>query len=580
MVNKINSNWLFGSKAGLNFSNGAPMALPNLSGMDTNEGCASVSDKNGNLIFYTDGVSIWEGINHTQIYTGLKGNSSSTQSSIIVPDPSNPNRYYVLTTDGETTHTGTTHTNNHFDGIRIDVSDPDPQNWAATIQWINTILPTIPNTEDFSPTERITAIQHNNCTDFWIITVIQKGRKDNNWEGLGFFRVFSIDQNGIKHENDYDMQFKATEYAYLKGSPDGTKIAFTNSRSHKKHSVKTAVEVFNFDNQTGNIDISSRRTFAKPSSPNEEYGGRIYGLEFSPNSNFLYFGNLNKSAGFIYRIDFNTSPNTVSMVVSNKEINNTKSNYCHVGALQLGPDGLIYCALPEQNFLAAILNPNDTNIVFQREYVSLHSDSICKMGLPNLIPNPCPDDNCNCNNGCNGCNENAAIQNEELMSRAESKTNTEPSTKNDQNCRVSPFSVPSNGGNEAMPNGSNLEPCFYFHWGDGAKDQIENHDTEVFYITVCNNYNDLLFRGLKITKVSLNPELPIESAQIVPDRFIYMDCLEPSSCQTREFAIITRDMSIAGNYTIDIEYCYDELVVVSSNANKGTASFPLEITED
>ena len=94
-----------------------------------------------------------------------------------------------------------------------------------------------------------------------------------------------------------------------------------------------------------------------------------------------------------------------------------------------------------------------------------------------------------------------------------------------------------------------------------------------------NNFNDILFKGLRITQVTLNPNLPISSAHIVPDRFINIDCLEPCSCQTREFAIITRDTNIAGNYTIDVEYCYDE-IIVSSGGGQGTASFPLTITED
>ncbi len=78
--------------------------------------------------------------------------------------------------------------------------------------------------------------------------------------------------------------------------------------------------------------------------------------------------------------------------------------------------------------------------------------------------------------------------------------------------------------------------------------------------------------------VALNPTLPITSAQIVPDRFVIIDCLEPCSCQTREFAMITRDTNIAGDYTLEVQYCYDELILVSA-AGKGTASFPLTIKD-
>ncbi len=49
------AQWYFGQKAGLNFNNGAPVALTD--GMlETHEGCSTISDINGNLLFYSDGT--------------------------------------------------------------------------------------------------------------------------------------------------------------------------------------------------------------------------------------------------------------------------------------------------------------------------------------------------------------------------------------------------------------------------------------------------------------------------------------------------------------------------------------------
>jgi hypothetical protein len=50
--------WYFGEKAGLDFNSGAPVPLLN-SSMGASEGCASICDKEGNLLFYTNGVAIW-----------------------------------------------------------------------------------------------------------------------------------------------------------------------------------------------------------------------------------------------------------------------------------------------------------------------------------------------------------------------------------------------------------------------------------------------------------------------------------------------------------------------------------------
>ena len=82
--------WYFGNYAGLDFNSGSPVVLNN-SAMSAFEGCSSIADENGNLLFYTDGMTVWN-MNHQVMYngTGLYGNSSSTQSGVIVPLPGNP----------------------------------------------------------------------------------------------------------------------------------------------------------------------------------------------------------------------------------------------------------------------------------------------------------------------------------------------------------------------------------------------------------------------------------------------------------------------------------------------------------
>ncbi|MBK8556156.1 MAG: hypothetical protein IPL65_10500 [Lewinellaceae bacterium] len=105
-MSKINQNWIFGDKSGLNFADpNNPIPISSLLEVDTsdpnqnpwhNEGCASISDSNGNLLFYTNGINVWKVISgiHSLLLDSssspviLKGHSSSTQSAILVPDPS------------------------------------------------------------------------------------------------------------------------------------------------------------------------------------------------------------------------------------------------------------------------------------------------------------------------------------------------------------------------------------------------------------------------------------------------------------------------------------------------------------
>src|SRR6266550_241170 len=75
-------NWFFGIKAGLNFSGGSPIALTT-GALSTTEGCSAISDAQGNLLFYTNGVSVWNKNNDVMPNgTGLDGDISTSQSAL------------------------------------------------------------------------------------------------------------------------------------------------------------------------------------------------------------------------------------------------------------------------------------------------------------------------------------------------------------------------------------------------------------------------------------------------------------------------------------------------------------------
>lgn len=84
LAQKESNIWYFGGNAGITFSTNPPTYLTD--GMlASQEGCATICDNNGNLLFYTDGVTVWNKIHAVMDNgTGLHGNNSSTQSSIIV----------------------------------------------------------------------------------------------------------------------------------------------------------------------------------------------------------------------------------------------------------------------------------------------------------------------------------------------------------------------------------------------------------------------------------------------------------------------------------------------------------------
>jgi hypothetical protein len=97
VAQKQNAVWYFGYNAGLDFNTDPPTPLHGE--MNTLEGCASIADPNGNLLFYTDGGHVWDRQDHIMPNGfGLLGGNSSTQSALIVPLPASCTKYYLFTT--------------------------------------------------------------------------------------------------------------------------------------------------------------------------------------------------------------------------------------------------------------------------------------------------------------------------------------------------------------------------------------------------------------------------------------------------------------------------------------------------
>ena len=102
------NNWFFGDGAGLIFDNINGTVTPTTAAsqtISTLEGCSSISDTNGNLMFYTDGRDVWDA-NHNIMPnanyfagTGLLGDPSSTSSGVIIPKPGDLDKYYIFTVD-------------------------------------------------------------------------------------------------------------------------------------------------------------------------------------------------------------------------------------------------------------------------------------------------------------------------------------------------------------------------------------------------------------------------------------------------------------------------------------------------
>jgi len=345
--------WYFGNQAGLDFMTTPPTILTN-GALNTWEGCSSIADASGNLLFYTDGVTVWNQLHMVMANgTGLLGHYSSTQSGLIVKQPGNSNIYFVFTVDVE----------NGANGLRYSIVD---MNLAAGMGSVTT-----KNVLIFSPsTEKVAAVRHCNGIDIWVVShdANSNNFRSNLITSLGINLSSIVSSVGTSHS--FSGNSWGTLAGHLKFSSNGRKLGVAISTMSYNPSSSTC-EIFDFDNTTGAIT-----NFLSLCSINQ-----IYGCEFSPDGTKFYGCGTN---GDLYQWDLCAGSNA-AIIASQFTV--FPQSWVPKGSLQLGPDGKIYVARVAEQSLGVINNPNTAGIACN--YVDIGQSISPKTGywgLPNFVP--------------------------------------------------------------------------------------------------------------------------------------------------------------------------------------------------
>src|SRR6476620_12123887 len=211
--------WYFGTLAGLDFNSGVPVALTN-SPVNTNEGTAVISDAAGNLLFYTDGMQVWDKTN-TQMPngSGLFGDISTTQSALIIPDPGNSNLFYIFTIDDE------------GGDLYYSVVNMTLNSGNGDVTTKNVLLLS-------GMTEKLTAVHHCNNHDIWVTA---------HKNGTNTFASYLVTNAGIDPPVLSSTGTVHTDvHGQMKFSTDGNRIACAIG-------YQDITEFFDFDKSTGII---------------------------------------------------------------------------------------------------------------------------------------------------------------------------------------------------------------------------------------------------------------------------------------------------------------------------------------
>jgi len=327
--------WYMGRPKAFDFATTPPtVSVDGASNAD--KGGGTVSNANGELLFYTDGQQIWNK-NHVTMANGTgitNGGGQATQSGLIVKAPGSTNLYYVFTVAKS----------NSNGGIFYSIVDMTLNNGLGGVvsgQKKKTL-------QTKGVAEKLSAVYHADEKKVWIVG----HRADNAVPAINDeFVAFLLTETGITTTpvvSKLGQAFHQFKDGQMKLSPDGSKIALVHSQGSVGPNV---FEVFNFNNATGTITgpiLSINDRFSSFSS--------VWGLEFSPNSKLIYVTEI-ESRSRLYQYDLTAGNNQAirDTEVILGEVEFLETFY----GLQAGPDGKIYMSHNNRDYHSVIQYPNN-----------------------------------------------------------------------------------------------------------------------------------------------------------------------------------------------------------------------------
>ncbi len=365
--------WYFGGRndpaLGINFNNKPATILPAGQGQNNSlEGAAALSNTNGQLMFYSDGIKVFDK-SHTMMPNGgsLQGHSSSTQSALIAPVIESNTKYYLFTTAGPNAANPNLFGFGWPTGLSYSVVDMTLSGNGTIACPLGDIVDSVKNINLLDSTsEKLTAVTHTNGTDYWIITTRFPFHKYYAFlvtkDGVNSTPVISSgghlgSYNGaLKSSNDENNLLSANYYAYD-----------SNTSSYTAAGPFGNAYLLSFDRSTGRIN-SSQTQLVTPMARS------YYGAEFSPNDSILYVSENQREVYQYQRFSANI-PSTEK----------TLSNTSRATALELAPDGKIYFARSNRDRIGAINNPNNLSNPDATDSAFFWGGSRSGHGLPNTF---------------------------------------------------------------------------------------------------------------------------------------------------------------------------------------------------
>lgn len=336
------SIWYFGANAGLDFNTSPPTPLAD-GQINTLEGSATIADANGQILFYTDGTKAYDK-NHQLMPNGaggLGGDTSSSQSAVVVPYPGHSDTYFLFTVSA--------YVNSNLVYSLVDMS---LNNGSGDILPNAKAIPVLNATGEY-----IQATLSGDGTFWWVLT---------HKSGTSDYYAYKLTSDGFDLDNPVISSTGTAstgqgDIGFLKFNNIGTKIVRTSY-------ISNYFNLSDFDNNTGVVS----NTLHIPLQS-------AYGAEFSPNSRFLYVSAYSSMGLRQYDLEAGTSAADIAASAFSYSNINT-------GAIQTAPNGKIYSSRYGASALDVIHAPNlaGASANFQLDGQSLGGATV-QLGLTNII---------------------------------------------------------------------------------------------------------------------------------------------------------------------------------------------------
>jgi gliding motility-associated-like protein len=359
-----NNNWVFGYSARVNF--GGP--VPNgsfFSSINSNEQCASVSDPiTGNLLFFTDGVSVWRG-NNSLMPNGnnLMGGAylSASQGALIVPFPENNQKYFIFTLDEMEYDVPPV-----YNGLRYTVVDMSLDGGAGDVDVNNKNVLLFSD----SLTEKMTVVRSETIRGYWVIV----HRCHSNE-----FLAYKVNGCGV----DTVPVISAVGTPLISNDPSSPNLQFLGSIKANNAGNRLGmpmenskfVEFYDFNSTTG-IVTNPLKIEINDNTPNPPF--RKYGASFSPDGSKFYFTNLIS----VYQLDL-TSYDSLSIANSATIVN---TPIFPPFQIEEAPDGKLYVGLGNVGRLDVIAQPNNAGAACAYGSNAVLLNGTCQLSLPPKVP--------------------------------------------------------------------------------------------------------------------------------------------------------------------------------------------------